>query len=158
MFNVLNAVYTAFLPLTFQLRYVGFIYFFSVFLLCIAVQMRGREKKVLIPIRIVSSLLGFTIVLNMLPWINVCVQRINRSVDTRTTLYMLRDLQLDEQQLQISIFCKDFTGIHYNLQEDFDLEYSYEDFEGIGEIGGFIPTFSDWVYYRIIDTNAELVE
>ncbi len=152
-FSISSALYMTLLPLTFMLRYVGVIYFFPVFLLVISRQMSEEKtgKKVLVTAKVVSGLLSLTIVLNMLPWVTVHIQRINRSMDTRATLQMLQNMQLDKQQLQISIFHRDFTGIHYNLQEDFDLEYSYVDFEQIGELGGFVPTFSEWVYYHIVD-------
>lgn len=145
--------YAILLPLTFQLRYIGFIYFFPMFLVIIVMQLAatGKGEKLVAAWKIASVLLCLTLVLNMLPWFAQYAYRINCSVDTTATLQMLQSLDSEKQELQIALFSKDFAGIHYNLQDDFGLKYTYVEYEEIGAIGGFIPTFSDWIYYRIAE-------
>jgi len=151
--GIATAAYVCLLPLTHQMRYIGFIWFFTVFPITIffsRIQNKKQYRAVLAG-EITSVLLFAAIMVNIAPWFYVAVKRTNTSADTTATLQGLRDMELEEDQLQISLYCKDFTGIHYNLENDFGLDYNYVEYEDIPALGGFSATYSDWVFYRILD-------
>lgn len=139
-----TALYVVLLPQTFQMRYIGFVYFFSVFLLGSSMTEKYFGKKLF------PALLAFSMLLNIAPWGVERIKDINESMDTAAVLNMLKNIDSSNYDLEVSLFHRDFTGIHYNLQNDYGLEYSYVEFERLDEEGGFIPTYSNWLYYRIL--------
>jgi hypothetical protein len=147
--TILILIESAFLPATFNMRYVGFIYILPV----LAFSLLFEKKYIIgsaafnLPLlyrSVMSVLLLVAIFINSVPWTDPIIKRIKESNRTFASLKKLSVISRN-MPVEIVLYHPHFTGIYYNLKDN-NIEYNIVDIEKPDE--SFDTTYGQWIYWR----------
>lgn len=129
-------------PLTYQHRYVGFLYIIPITAMFMLVYDRdGKDKKA------AATLILFIICLcNIIPWGKETIQSVRNASGIRAELINMQNASNEGTIYDVCLINQEFVGLLYNLQ-DYNINYNYmpellEQQNAAGVMGG-------WVVYKV---------
>lgn len=131
-----------FVPQTSQFRYIPHFYLCVVFALYYLI-VNGKQNIIRVGTVAYVILIG----INLWPWFGTIVAQIDKGQEISAVLQSMGQVCENEgYEYEISFFCDDYTGIHYNLKDN-KIKYKYIDFLNADKETCSI-TFSGWLYYK----------
>lgn len=99
---------------TYQIRYVSHIYIICIYAIAICLH---SDTNIIMSTKQVFAIVLVTIfILNNIPWLQLIGSRTMDGIRYKNELAVLKEEQ-SEHQLEIAYFCKDFSGLYFNLKD-----------------------------------------
>ena len=143
IFSWISFIEMAFLPTSYNTRYIGHIYILFFISLFILFSLENKLKNK------ISNYIGIFIcvmgILNTAPYVPVMLHKIDAATDIRATLNYMKNRSQEGKKYQVCFYVDDFSGMNYNLM-DKDINYELVLREQVDET--FQLTYANWLYYK----------
>ena len=152
VFSIALMIVAAILPATYNARYVGFLYiivYIAMYMLFSFVNEKKGEIRIL---KYLGIFLCAISLMNVAPFFKVTQSRIDRDVNTKSSLQYLRDISYEGKKIYIAFYAYDFSGMHYNLMDNM-VHYEFVPIEEIDNT--YTATYSNWMFYKIEETEEK---